>query len=401
MLFQFGFYSSILLISFTQGIIYSILLLEKAIKSENKSNYWLSLFIFLCSLYIVPWMLGFAGWYDNQPYRDILFYTPFQHLLWVGPIIFFYTQSLLNPSFKFSKKEALHLLPGFLYFAYAVVMWVYDKYIFGDYYFYANGMDKDFDNWYQKLGLISMIIYFILSIRYYNMYKKLMFQVVSYADSVLFKWIKTFFIAFLVMLLLPIIFDSIGYFFPEIKSYQGSWWFFLFFSIVMYYIAITGYSNPINSTIPFKISFFDKNPILLLDTRNSDETETIIDIQYETFEEKKSPEIDFWKSKIETLIQEEKLYQNPELTLTDLAKKLDTNVSVISRTINQGYQMNFNDCINNYRIEAVKKSFANGEHKKSTLLGIAYDCGFNSKATFNRAFKKTTGKTPREFIEMI
>lgn len=401
MLFQFGFYSSILLISFTQGIIYSILLLAKAIKSENKSNYWLSLFIFLCSLYIAPWMLGFAGWYDNQPYRDILFYTPFQHLLWVGPIIFFYTQSLLNPSFKFSKKEALHLLPGFLYFAYAVVMWVYDKYIFGDYYFYANGMDKDFDNWYQKSGLISMIIYFIISIRYYNMYKKLMFQVVSYADSVLFKWIKTFFIAFLVMLLLPIIFDSIGYFFPEIKSYQGSWWFFLFFSIVMYYIAITGYSNPINSTIPFKISFFDKNPILLLDTRNSDETETIIDIQYETFEEKKSPEIDFWKSKIETLIQEEKLYQNPELTLTDLAKKLDTNVSVISRTINQGYQMNFNDCINNYRIEAVKKSFANGEHKKSTLLGIAYDCGFNSKATFNRAFKKTTGKTPREFIEMI
>ena len=398
MLFQFGFYSSVLLISFTQGIVYSALLLAKAIKTDNKSNYWLSFFIFLCSLYIAPWMLGFAGWYDNQPYRDVLFYTPFQHLLCIGPIIFFYTQSLLNPSFKFSKKEALHILPGLLYLIYIIAIWIYDQFIFGDYYFYENGMDKDFEQWYQKLGLLSMIVYFILSIRYYNVYKKLMFQVVSYADSVLFKWIQTYLIAFLVMLLLPLVFDGIGYFFPEIKSYQGSWWFYLFFSIVMYYIAITGYSNPTNATIPFKMSFFDKSPILLLDHNSTNDLETSIDIQYETLEKAVSPETELWKSKIETLIQEEKLYQNPELTLTDLAKKLETNVSVISKTINQGFQMNFNDYINNFRIEAVKISLSNGEHKKSTLLGIAYDCGFNSKATFNRAFKKNTGKTPKEYI---
>jgi len=401
MLFKFNFYSSVLLISFTHGIIYSALLLSKAIKNEKKSDCWLSLFIFLCSLYIAPWMLGFAGWYDNQPYRDLLFYIPFQHLFFIGPIIFFYTQSLLNPSFKFSKKEALHLLPGFIYLVYIVSIWVYDKFIFGGYFFYESGLDKDFENWYQKLGLISMIIYFILSIRYYNVYKKLMFQVVSYADSILFKWIKTYLIAFLVMLLLPITFDILGFFYPEVKSYQGSWWFFLFFSIVMYYIAVTGYSNSINSTIPFKMSFFDKNPILLLDSNNENETETVIDIDHEIFTENVSPEIQKWKVKIETLIQEEKLYQNPELTLNDLAKKLETNASIISKTINQGFQMNFNDCINNYRIEAVKTMFANNEHEKSTLLGIAFDCGFNSKATFNRAFKKNTGITPKAFIEML
>ncbi|SHM80720.1 Helix-turn-helix domain-containing protein [Flavobacterium xinjiangense] len=401
MLFQFGFYSSVLLISFTQGIVYSALILAKAIKTQNKSNYLLSLFIFLCCLYIAPWMLGFAGWYDNQPYRDFLFYTPFQHLLFVGPIIFFYTQSLLNPSFKFSKKEALHLLPGFIYLLYITAIWVYDKFIFGDYYFYKNGMDKDFDYWYQKLGLVSMIVYFILSIQYYNIYKKLMLQVVSYADTILFKWIKTYLIAFLVMLLLPIFFDITGVFYPEMKSYQGSWWFFLFFSIVMYYIAITGYSNPLNTTIPFKMSFFDKNPILLLNENQTNETENSIDIQYETFEESNSPEIEHWKSKIETLIQDEKWYQNSELTLLDLAKKLGTNVSVISKTINQGFEMNFNDCINSYRIKAVKNSLADGEHKNSTLLGIAFDSGFNSKATFNRAFKKNTGKTPKEYIETL
>jgi AraC-like DNA-binding protein len=401
MLFQFGFYSSLLLISFSQGIIYSVLLFVKAVKTTNKANYWLSLFIFLCCLYIAPWMLGFAGWYDNQPYRDILFYVPFQHLFLVGPIIFFYTQSLLNPSFKFSKKEVVHLIPGLLYLVYITAIWVYDKFIFGDYYFYENGMDKDFEDWYQKLGLISMIFYFVMSIRYYNVYKKLMFQVVSYADSILFKWIKTYLIAFLVMLLLPIVFDVLGFIYPEIQSYKGSWWFYLLFSIVMYYIAITGYSNPINSTIPFKISFFEKNPILLLDENQTIESDTFIDIEHTIFDKITSPEIDSWKSKIETLIQEEKLFENPELTLTDLAKRLETNASVVSKTINQGFQLNFNDCINNYRIEAVKNKFANGEHKKSTLLGIAYDCGFNSKATFNRAFKKNTGKTPKEYIETL
>ena len=162
-----------------------------------------------------------------------------------------------------------------------------------------------------------------------------------------------------------------------------------------------GYSNPVLSSIPYKMSLFDKNPVLLLDENQPNETETIIDIQHETFKETISPEIEHWKSKIETLIQEQKLYQNPELTLTDLAKKLETNASIISKTINQGFQMNFNDCINTYRIEAVKNSFANGEHKKSTLLGIAFDCGFNSKATFNRAFKKNTGKTPKEYLYFL
>jgi AraC-like DNA-binding protein len=401
MLFQFGFYSSLLLISFSQGIIYGVLLLIKAVKTENKSNYWLSLFVFLCSLYIAPWMLGFAGWYDAQPYRDFLFYVPFQHLFLIGPIIFFYTQSLLNPSFKFSKKEVIHLISGIMYLIYSVSIWIYDKYIFNDYYFYEDGMDKDFADWYQNLGLLSMTIYFVLSIRYYNVYKKLIYQVVSYADAVLYKWIKTYLIAFLLMLLLPIVFDILGYIYPELKTYKGSWWFYLFFSIVMYYIAIAGYSNPINSTIPFKMSFFDKNPVLLLNANQDSETETIIDIEDEVFEQSNSLEIDYWKTKIETLIQEEKLFENPELTLTDIAKKLETNASVISKTINQGFQMNFNDCINNYRIEAVKIKFQNGEHKRSTLLGIAYDCGFNSKATFNRAFKKNTTKTPKEFIQTV
>ncbi|MGS0748955.1 helix-turn-helix domain-containing protein [Halpernia sp. GG3] len=400
MLFQFGFYSSLLLITFSQGIIYTFLLLFKRLKTGNKSNSWLSLFIFLCSLYIAPWMLGFAGWYDNQPYRDILFYTPLQHLFFIGPVIFCYTQSLLNPGFRFNRKQFLHFIPGILYLIYIISIWVYDKFIAKTYFFYADGMDKDFDKWYQYLGLLSMVIYFILSLRYYTIYKKLIYQVVSYADSIIFKWIQTYLVAFLIMILSPLIFNGVYYFYPKLNSYIGSWWFFLFFSLVMYYIAITGYSNPVNSSIRFKFSELNKHQILLLFEDNKIiQQESVIDIDYEFSNENNSTEIDLWKSKIENLMQQDLLFKNPELTLSDVAKDLQTNVSIISKTINQGFKMNFNDFVNKYRIEEVKKAFDKGEHKKSTLLGIAFDCGFNSKATFNRAFKKNTGFSPKEYLE--
>lgn len=402
MIYNFNFYSSLLLVTFLQGAIYCFLLLKKGIQTGNKSNFWLSLFVFLCSLYIAPWMLGFAGWYDNQPYRDFMFYTPFQHLFFIGPIIYFYTQSLLNQSFKFNKKHLIHLIPGVLYLIYNLIIWVYDKLILKEYYFYENGIDKDFDSWHQISGQISMFVYFILSLLYYNRYKKIIVQVASNVDTVLFKWIKNYLIAFLIMLLLPHVFDIIIYFYPSANSYKDGWWFYLTFSLVLYYIAVTGYSNSVHSKIGFRMSVFDSKPILLLNSfQNLEKIENVIEIDYEDVGTTKLIEIELWKQKIETLIQSEKLYENPELSLTEVARKLQTNTSIISKAINQGFAMNFNDFINKYRIEAVKKKFTNGEHKKSTLLGIAYDCGFNSKATFNRAFKKNTGFSPKDYLFTI
>ena len=200
------------------------------------------------------------------------------------------------------------------------------------------------------------------------------------------------------MLFLPIIFDGLALIYPDLNSYKGSWWFFLFFSVVMYYIAITGYSNPIINKIPFKVTNLSANNFLLLPESNNNK-EIITDITYETLEENIVEEIDAWKIKIEHSILTEKLFKNPELTLSDVAYKLGTNISIISKAINQGFKMNFNDFINNYRIEEVKKALAANEHKNTTLLGIALNSGFNSKATFNRAFKKNTLLSPKEFMQ--
>lgn len=396
MLFEFGFYSSLLLIPFVHGVFYALMLFWKAYKYQNPSDSWLGVFLMLCSLYIAPWMLGFAGWYDNQPYRDILFYVPFQQILFMGPLLYFYTQSLLNPAFKVRRDTLIHFVPGLLYLIYMGYLWVYDRFVFEGYYYYADQSDKDFDAWYQYLGLASMVYYLVVSLRYYHFYKSLIFQYTSFADRILFQWIKNYLIAFLVMLLLPVIFDLIGLFYPEVKSYTGSWWFFLFFSLITFYIAISGYANSVQTALPFKVSLFDREPVRLL-TEAVDAEEILLEPDTNT-DAKAAFDTQGWKSKIEILLTEEKLYENPELTLSDLAQKLQTNPSVISKAINQGFEMNFNDLINHYRVEAVKKKLQDGAQKKSTLLGIAYDCGFNSKATFNRAFKKNTGVAPKEYL---
>jgi AraC-like DNA-binding protein len=405
MYFQFGRFSSLLFVFFLHGLVYAILLFRKGIINETRSDKWLGIFLLLCILYISPWMLGFGGWYDKQPYRDILFYVPFQHLYFIGPVIFFYVQSLLNPSFRFGKKEWLHLLPGILYLLFSAVMVVTDKLVLHDYYFLAGGEDPDFDDWYQWTGMLSMLIYFFLSLRYYSLYKKLMVQVISYADTVMFRWIRNFLQAFFLMLVVRTVF-AIGSFFIE-GSYVSSWWHFFAFAIVFYYIAITGYANSIETKIAFRPNLLRYRPALLLNfnlpfqkAEDTIEDAEVINIESVVKPDQLSidPELVEWKEKLLQLMQSGKVYEDPELSLSQIAKQLKSNPSVISRMVNQGFGLNFNDFINQYRIEAVKKMLTDGEHKKQTLLGIAFDCGFNSKATFNRAFKKFTSLSPKEWI---
>lgn len=400
MLFQFGDKSSLLLIFLVHGLVYSILLARKGYLNDRSSDMWLSIFLTLCVFYITPWTVGFAGWYNYQPYRDLLFYFPFLQLFFIGPVIFFYIQSLINPSFRFGKKDWLHLIPGILYLLYALVVVVVDKLVLKRYYFLADQEDRDFDTWYQVTGYISMIFYFVACLRYYNLYRQLTFQVTSNADAISFKWIKNFLLAFLSIILVRTVFFIISFFVP--MNYSDTWWYFLSFSITFYYIAITGYANAAFPKMAFSTDLFTNKPALLLQSQVSEPADCNVAevIEIVSPPEKKDDErlILEWKEKIEKIVVLEKLYEDPELSLTDLAKKLNTNASILSKSVNRGFGMNFNDFINHYRVEAVIFKLRAGEQKSQTLLGIAYDAGFNSKATFNRAFKKATGLSPKEWL---
>lgn len=401
MLFQFNIYSSLLLVFFVHIIVYAIMLWRRGIKQESTADKFLGSFLLLAALYVIPWMVGFAGWYDNQPYRDILFYTPFILGLFIGPVLFLYVKAITNFNYAFAKKDVLHFVPGVLYIIWCIVVVVVDKAVVKEYYLMNGEADPDFDTWYQWMQKISIIIYLVASIRYYRKYKQYVFLETSFVEMASLRWLRNFLIAFAVLTILPLLLE-IASLLPALQNttqYVTSWYYFLAFAMVVYYIAINGYSAV---NIPLHRLRFQ--PQLLLQYYQShkllaggDVTE---DAAFEVVEDKKQDIVlATWKQKVKSLVEDEKLYEEPELTLSSLAKKMNTNTSVLSRVINQGFNASFNDFINEYRINAVKEKLQSGEQKTQTLLGIAYDCGFNSKATFNRAFKKTTGLSPKEWMQ--
>ncbi|WP_430928219.1 helix-turn-helix domain-containing protein [Polaribacter marinivivus] len=385
--FGFGQKSSLLLIFFFNGIVFSFLLLKKGIQNNNNANKWLSFLLFLCAMYIAPYMLGYAGWYSRKVTREILYFIPFMQVLLIGPVIFFYTKSLLNSTFKISKKEYYHFIPALIYLVYSLIVFITDKLILDEFYFYADGRDKDMANWYQIAGIISMVYYLIASLKFYKNYKKLVFDKVSFADSILFEWIPNFLIAFLSIVVLRVLLFLLN---PEWGNFGNQFWHYIAFSIVVLYVSVNGYANAV------KMSFLnDVNSESINVYQESDE-------DYKTKQDNTNlEEIEFWKDKILHLVENEKVFKNPTLTLSDLSKLLNTNTKNISKSINSGFDMNFNDFINHYRIEAVKEKLHKEEHKTSTLLGIAFDCGFNSKATFNRAFKKSIDLCPKDYLKNL
>jgi putative ABC transport system permease protein len=92
-----------------------------------------------------------------------------------------------------------------------------------------------------------------------------------------------------------------------------------------------------------------------------------------------------------------RLYEDAELTLTTLAVKLNIHPHDLSRIINTGLEKNFSDFINEFRVREISRKMQDPVYDRLTLLGIAYESGFNSQRTFNRVFKEMTGKTPLEY----
>ena len=318
MLFDFNSKSSLLFVFFLHGLIFSVLLLVKGIQSNDKPSYWLSLFTFLCTLYISPFMLGYAGWYTENPYRDILFYTPFQQLLLLPPILYFYCKSLFDRTFTFRKVDYFHFLPAVLYLLYSLLIFLMDKVILKEVFFYEDGRDKDFIFEYQLAGFVSLVLYLILSLKSYKTYRKITYDTISYADSITFKWAQRFLIAFLGLLIFRGLFFILN---PEWAEFGRKFWYYLVFSILFYYISLSGYLNSIRSVTSFLEASTDQKRILPpTESSNSEKVE----IQ----------DLEIWKEKIDRLMRIERIYENPELSIFEISQKLDTHSKKISQVIN-------------------------------------------------------------------
>jgi len=179
---------------------------------------------------------------------------------------------------------------------------------------------------------------------------------------------------------------------------------FIFLSYLIYYVGIRGYrqfeSEPLLASAgPGSIDGETDNteglmkdqtgftPAELDKDKISDEQQAVLQQKYQYVAEQ-----------IIKAFSEEKIYLDAELNVQSLAKRLNLSPVVLSASIKHAFNKNFRNFVNEYRVEEVKKRLVNPAARQLSLLGIAYECGFNSEASFYRIFKSLTGISPKEYL---
>ena len=106
-------------------------------------------------------------------------------------------------------------------------------------------------------------------------------------------------------------------------------------------------------------------------------------------------------SELVQLVNARKLFKQEELSLSQLAALLGVHPNILSQVINSYEKKSFYDYVNTLRVEEFKELALDPENSRYTLLSLAFECGFNSKTSFNRNFKKITGLSPSAYLKEI
>lgn len=112
-------------------------------------------------------------------------------------------------------------------------------------------------------------------------------------------------------------------------------------------------------------------------------------------------ELKSYKQQLEQLIEKEQPYLDPNLTLRSLAEQMNLPPNYLSQLLNEGFEQNFSEYINSYRLATFKSNLVDPKNQHLTILGLAYDSGFNSKTVFNTFFKKMEGMTPKAYWKRV
>jgi len=347
------------------GLIFCLLLLTK--KENKKANRFLSLMIFsICYTVFTSFIIEFRL-YDRYPELHLL---PFSLTFVIGPAFYFYTRSLINPEFRFSGKHWWHFSLIILNYLHSIYHLIYGRHL-------PHPFIHNFTEALPSYALISVFIYLLISYRFVANYQKSIQNIISNTAHVQLNWVKQFIIilfsAFIILFIARFIDykDLVDFSREAYQGYMFNYrdYLYLGISFTIFWLSIGGFYQ---SQIVHSKNNFPNSP---------DDGKDYSGIG----------------SALVKFMDEKKLYLNPELNLAMLGAESNFSGKEISVTLNHHLKKNFYWFVNEYRVEEAKMRLSDPQNDHLTILTIAFDCGFNSKATFNRIFKKITGKNPKYF----
>lgn len=369
------------------GFFLSFVLFTK--RNKSHADYILSAWIAVTSLNLLAYYLFITDQYDNfLSFMVIGFSLPLAQ----GPFLYLYTRQQTS-SEAFDKKQLLHFLPlliSLLLFTKFHLLPSEQKMEI----FRQKGQGYELQNMINLYAIyLSGIVYVALSLSRLLKYRRNMVNLFSNTEKINFNWLLYLIIWMMIIWATVLIVR-------DDKLIYGAVALFIlwlgYFGIKQ--VQVFSHQPPamhIETSASGDSAVIQNSLVEPTDTDRAPE-ENVFTLKYQksTLTEQDAEEI---HQRLQQLMREQKLYKNPDLTLNDLAGHLKVHPNHLSQVINSKEKKNFYDMINERRVEEFIERVSQPVSQQFTFLAIAYDCGFNSKASFNRNFKKYTGLTPSDY----
>lgn len=375
---QLNWYQVAILIGAIQATVLIVLLLRKT--DNRKANYLLA---------VVLLIIGRMDITDLVPDRDLAQQYPLiivffdEYLCTLGVLLYFYVQSLTQANFKFNR--SFWQITGFTLAIDATINIV--RY----YCFISKACPKNaFILFLEVFDIVTIFIVatsLVLAFITLQKHEKSIKGRFTNLEKVTLQWLQNFMKVLGLLAVywaLMVLTDILVY------DYKINDVFYHISSIslvcLVYWIGFSQYMRPpmvIVEQLPPKIVFKD----VARSKQHHATPKTHLN----------NSEMQHYAQLLQEAMQQHKLYLDSTLSLNSLAIHLNISPKHISQTLNQFIGKNLNDFVNEYRIEEVKQKLLDSKYAHLTILGIAFEAGFNSKATFQRMFKKVAKVSPSEF----
>jgi len=368
----------IFLIAAFNAIFFSILLLQKKPR-EFHDNILISWLLYL-GIFIAIYSFYSHGLFTHFYLLSISFISLF---LLQGIFLYIYVLALIQYKKKINKRNFLHLVPFLLFNLYLLIISFFPE------------ISKSIRLDYTQIGinppflfiifliitLLSGPLYFLFSLRLLKKHDINLFNNFSFSENINLKWLRYLVFIFGLIWTALIIITVIHHIFNLFSMAFCTDGLFLSLSVLVILIGYFGLKQKVIFSNDFK-----NEQNLLIESKIKYSGSLLKDSESEQY-------ID----RINNLMVSSKPFLDPNLTLPQLANKLDISTHYLSQIINEKFHLNFFNFINQYRVEEVKVRINDLRFENYSLLGIALDSGFNSKSSFNRIFKNFTNQTPSQY----
>ena len=369
--------TTILAIGAIQSLFFSLILLTK--KQYTLSDKILQYWLLVLFLHITANLLEMMGYYEMYPH---LIGSSSSLVFLYGPFLYFYAKAYVSDSFEFRSIDLLHFAPFVLYNL--ALMPFYLQTASYKLHYYQEVLANE-------TPLVAVIALFAKTI----------------SIPVYLVW---------TLILLRNHRKNITQYFSDTEKIDLNWLNYLVWSMV----AVSGFilfSAVVKVQTSFADTFQTEQYIFSAATlwvfglgyygvRQTPVFTEVLQLEPEkktTPTYKKKPlnpqDIASYKEALFQYMEQEQPYLNNKLSLNQLAEEVQIPAPVLSQLLNESLDQNFFNFVNAYRVNEVQRRLQNPKYRNLTILGIALDCGFSSKAAFNRIFKMHTGLTPSEYMK--